>query len=84
MMDQCPGSVNIRMPRLELRPCPKCGDEIEIASNDASAKCSTCGFVIYNDTVSCVQWCEYAKECVGEKTYDRIMQQLAERQQDEE
>jgi hypothetical protein len=83
-MDQCPGAADIRMPRLEIKPCPKCGEEIEIFSNDASAKCLKCGFVIYNDQVSCVQWCEYAKECVGEKTYERIMQQLSEKKTDEE
>ena len=84
MVDQCPGASNIRMPRLEIKNCPNCGEEIEIFSNDVSAKCSKCGFVIYNDQVSCVQWCEYAKECVGEKTYERIMQQLSERKQGQE
>jgi hypothetical protein len=78
MVEQCPGAINIRMPRLEMKTCPKCGEEIEIFSNEASAKCLKCGFVIYNDLLSCVQWCEYAKECVGEKTYERLMQQLSE------
>ena len=78
MVEQCPGAINIRMPRLEMKTCPKCGEEIEIFSNEASAKCLKCGFVVYNDLLSCVQWCEYAKECVGEKTYERMMQQLSE------
>ena len=78
MVEQCPGAINIRMPRLEMKTCPKCGEEIEIFSNEASAKCLKCGFVVYNDLLSCVQWCEYAKECVGEKTYERLMQQLSE------
>ena len=84
MANQCPGASNMRMPRLEIRDCPRCGEEIEIFSNEAGAKCLKCGFVIYNDTVSCVQWCEYAKECVGEKTYETVMKQLSERKQDKE
>jgi predicted RNA-binding Zn-ribbon protein involved in translation (DUF1610 family) len=83
MVEQCPGAINIRMPRLEMKTCPKCGEEIEIFSNEASAKCLKCGFVIYNDLLSCVQWCEYAKECVGEKTYERMMQQLSEQKERE-
>jgi hypothetical protein len=81
MVEKCPGAVNIRMPRLEVRNCPKCAEEIEIFSNQASAKCSKCGFVIYNDLLSCVQWCEYAKECVGEEVYEGLMQQLSEQKQ---
>ncbi|MFC1925302.1 hypothetical protein ACFLW2_01230 [Chloroflexota bacterium] len=84
MVDQCPGAVNIRMPRLEVKDCPKCGEEIEIFSNEASTKCSECGLMIYNDLLSCVQWCEYAKECVGEETYERLMQQLSEENKDGE
>ncbi len=80
MVEQCPGAVEIRMPRMEIRECPRCRDEIEIFTNDASANCTGCGFVIYNDTLSCVEWCEYAKECVGERDYERIMRQIKERQ----
>ena len=77
MVDQCPGAVNIRMPRLEVKNCPKCNEEIEIFTNEASAKCSNCRTVIYNDLLSCVQWCDYANECVGEETYNRLMEQLS-------
>ena len=81
MVDQCPGAINIRMPRLEIKDCPKCGEEIEIFSNEASAKCTNCGFVSYNDLLSCVEWCEYAKECVGEEKYERIMRQISEQKE---
>ncbi len=53
--------------------CPRCGHEVEIFSVDTEAVCENCGYVIYNDTLSCVQWCKYAKKCVGEQTYDRLM-----------
>ena len=29
--------------------------------------------MIYNDALSCVQWCKYARQCVGEETYERLM-----------
>lgn len=82
MVDQCPGAINIRMPRLEIKNCPKCHEEVEIFTNEASAKCPKCGFVIHNDLLSCVQWCEYAKECVGEEVYERLMQQLSQQKQE--
>ena len=53
--------------------CPRCGNEIEIFSVDTEATCDKCGYTIYNDTLSCVQWCKYAKQCVGEETYQRLM-----------
>ena len=53
--------------------CPQCGHEIEIFSVDTEAVCENCGYVVYNDTLSCVQWCKYAKQCVGEETYERLM-----------
>ena len=84
MVDQCPGAVNIRMPRLEIKNCPKCGEEIEIFSNETGGKCSKCGQVVYNDLLSCVQWCEYARECVGDEKYERLMQQLSETKQEGE
>ena len=33
-----------------------------------------CGFVAYNDTLSGVQWCAHAKECVGEEMYQLMME----------
>ena len=28
----------------------------------------------YNDTLSCVQWCEYARQCVGDEMYEQMME----------
>ena len=30
--------------------------------------------MIYNDKLSCVQWCKYAKQCVGEEVYNNLME----------
>ena len=27
----------------------------------------------YNDTLSCVQWCQYARKCVGDEMYEKMM-----------
>ena len=59
--------------------CPRCGHEVEIFSVDTEAVCENCGYVIYNDTLSCVQWCKYARQCVGDKMYEQLMK-IAERQ----
>ena len=67
MLDKCPGSAGVRTPTLKIRECPECGNEIEIFSNEKKAKCGNCGFVVYNDIASCIEWCRYAKECVGEE-----------------
>lgn len=53
--------------------CPKCGEIVEIASIDESAVCDNCGFTIFNDTLNCAMWCEYAVECFGQEKYDQIM-----------
>lgn len=54
--------------------CPICGNEIELFSIDTQATCENCGFVAYNDMLSCVQWCQYAKQCVGEEMYRHMME----------
>jgi hypothetical protein len=72
MLDHCPGTANLRTPTLSIKKCPQCGEEVEVFSNDISVTCS-CGFTVYNDILSCVQWCKHAKECVGSETYEKIM-----------
>jgi NADH pyrophosphatase NudC (nudix superfamily) len=76
MLDRCPGAANLRTPTLAIKKCPQCGEEVEVFSNDVSVKCSRCGFEVFNDILSCVQWCKYAQECVGTETYNKIMAQM--------
>jgi len=68
-----------RTPTIQEKVCPRCGSIIELFSIDTQMPCENCGFVAYNDTLSCVQWCQYAKECVGEEMYAHMMQ-IAEEQ----
>ena len=66
-----------RTPTIHEKICPKCGNMIEMFSIDTEMACEHCGFVAYNDTLSCVQWCQYAKQCVGEEMYAHMMSVLA-------
>ena len=77
MLGRCPGSANVRTPTLTVKQCPQCGEEVEVFSNDVSVPCPGCGFVVYNDLLSCVQWCKYAKECVGEELYRKLTEREA-------
>ena len=70
IMEGCQGKPQIT---IKEKPCPQCGHEIEIFSVDTEAVCENCGFVIYNDTLNCVQWCKYARQCVGDQTYEAMM-----------
>lgn len=79
-MDGCQGKP--RTPTIIEKICPVCGNEIEMFSIDSEMACEHCGFVAYNDTLSCVQWCAHAKQCVGEEMYNHMMK-IAARQKQE-
>ena len=72
MLDGCQG--NPRTPTIIEKVCPQCGDLIELFSIDTQMACEKCGFIAYNDTLSCVQWCAYARKCVGEEMYIALME----------
>jgi ribosomal protein S27E len=72
MLDKCPGSANLRTPTLTIKKCPQCGEETELFSNDVSVTCTKCGFVVYNDIASCIQWCKHARECLGPEMFEKL------------
>ncbi len=72
MKDKCGGAASLRTPTLKVKRCPECDKEIEVFSTDIEIRCGNCGFVIYNELESCIQWCKYAKECVGEELYKKL------------
>jgi hypothetical protein len=63
-----------RTPTIIEKRCPNGGAEIELFSIDTQMPCEKCGFVAYNDTLSCVQWCEHAEKCVGKEMYAKMME----------
>jgi hypothetical protein len=76
----CPGAAHLKgTPTWEEKICPQCGREIEIFSTDMSVTCE-CGFVAWNDAQNCVQWCQYARECVGDEMYEYLMSKNEEKE----
>ena len=89
ILEGCQGKPQIKIME---RTCPKCGHEVEIFSIDTQVACENCGFVIYNDTLTCVQWCKYARKCMGDEMVERLLavarqkkeREAAERKEKEE
>ncbi len=75
IMNGCQGKPQTTIIEKE---CPQCGEIIEMFSIDTSVACEKCGFIAYNDTLSCVQWCQYARQCVGDEMYERMMEIAAQ------
>lgn len=73
LYDHCPGALNLRTPTLTIRKCPECGGEVEVFSTDVKVTCPDCGTVIYNDDLTCAQWCRHARECLGEDLYNKLI-----------
>lgn len=82
MFEGCQGKP--RTPTLHEKICPNCGQIIELFSIDTQAVCENCGFIAYNETLSCVQWCKYAKKCVGEEMYNHMMEISAQQKRRKE
>ena len=72
MFSGCHGMDKMKTPTIDEKICPQCGNEVEIFSTDTTVTCDKCGFVIYNDIQSCVQWCKYAELCVGPELYKKL------------
>ena len=75
LMESCQGRP--KTPTIHEKVCPRCGNIIELFSIDTEVPCDNCGFVAYNDTLSCVQWCEHARKCVGDAMYEQMMKIVA-------
>jgi DNA-directed RNA polymerase subunit RPC12/RpoP len=66
----CPGSRLLRQPTPELYPCPNCGMEVEIWSDELKRVCPSCKkTVLRPGGMSCLEWCKFGKDCVGEATF---------------
>ncbi len=71
----CPGARMLRQPAPEIFTCPDCGGEVEIWTDELRGTCPQCKRIVLKEsTQSCLDWCKYAKECVGDETYGRHMQ----------
>ncbi len=70
IMEGCQGKPQ---PEVIEKTCPQCGAPVELFTVDTEVRCENCGFTIYNDTLNCVQWCKYARKCVGDEMYEHMM-----------
>jgi len=71
----CPGANRIKEPIPEFFICPTCNAEVEIWTNENFRKCGNCGEMVYREQLpTCIEWCDYGKECVGEEAYNRYME----------
>jgi len=76
MSHACPGAIKFREPMPEYMACPECGQETEIWTDELVGRCHLCGAALYRELgPSCIDWCVYAKECIGEEKYQRLQQQ---------
>jgi len=72
---KCPGSQNFSQPKPENVLCPFCGNDIEMWTDEAKATCQKCKKTIFrNGGATCLDWCKYAKQCVGERVYKKYLE----------
>ncbi len=78
-IDFCPGSKKFKEPQPENLKCPSCGREVEMWTDEIQRACPHCKKIILRkqEGATCLDWCRYAKECVGQDTYDNYMQNKA-------
>ena len=72
MLRTCPGSIAVKQPKPQPFRCKNCGSEVEIWSDEATQPCPKCGKDVFREGMqSCIDWCKFAKECVGEEKYKK-------------
>jgi hypothetical protein len=73
LKNSCPGSREIKQPKPEELICHKCGVPVEIWSDETEARCKRCGQMTTRLLgPSCIDWCAFAKECVGEDKFRKL------------
>lgn len=78
MTFECPGAQKFRKPQPEFVNCPFCGAEAEIWTDEIKAVCPKCKKTVTRKLeLSCVDWCKYAKECLGDEAYTNYIKNKA-------
>jgi len=66
MINKCPGQDKRNL-KAEIIKCLDCGYQIEIFSDEAKISCPKCKSLVCRERLaSCVDWCKYAWECIGQ------------------
>ena len=75
---ECPGSQKFRQPQPEYIKCPSCGEEVEIWTDEVQTTCPKCKKTVTRQAgSSCLDWCKYARECVGDQKYANFLKNKA-------
>lgn len=62
---KCPGAATVKRPELVMVPCPKCGLENEMFTDEAKTTCEGCGEAVFREKKpSCFDWCQHAAKCL--------------------
>jgi len=61
----CPGISKFVRPVPEYFPCPSCGGEVEVWSDEEAGVCMNCGRRVPRSekAPSCLDWCPQADKC---------------------
>jgi len=63
---RCPGNIEVQSPKPQEIHCHKCGECLEIWSDETQVVCVTCGQTnVRPRSMSCIDWCAFVKECLG-------------------
>jgi len=74
----CPGASRFRQPEPEIIQCPHCKEDVEIWTDEIKIKCPKCKNIVVRQTEqSCLDWCGYARECVGDNIYTTYLHNKA-------
>jgi NADH pyrophosphatase NudC (nudix superfamily) len=70
-MDKCPGrEKNLRA---KIVKCPYCKYAIEFFSDELKRNCPKCKKEVFQEKLpACIDWCKYAKECLGDRLYKEL------------
>jgi HD superfamily phosphodiesterase len=69
---KCPGTKKLRDKEPDIIICPGCKTELEIWSDEVQIFCAKCKKdIIRTDNQSCVDWCSFAKDCIGISLYNK-------------
>lgn len=81
MIEGCPGSQRFKKPFPEMFKCGRCGTDVEIWSDEFTAECPNCKFTVTRANIAqcCLDWCKYARECVGDEIYNRYLKSKNEK-----
>ena len=75
---RCPGQSD-RYLKVDLIPCPNCGYELEIFSDELKVNCPNCGEPVYRERLpSCIDWCPAAAQCLGPERWEQLQREREE------